>query len=208
MQILFGEQLFSTTRNEWKINSTTVTSNDRFVRSRLDVYAQESEDDEIIRGVDPGVLNPTLNGFTYTNTSSLGEYFLASDAPGVFMSYSELMFLVAEAAKKGYISGGDATAKTAYEAGIRASFDTYNGFVNEDKSVVLLNADAYIATSAVAYNPANALTQIATQNYIALYGQGQEAYTEWRRTKIPALSPAKAPLNGVTYYSSEVFVSI
>lgn len=187
-----------TTRNEWKISSTTVDLLTSLSDPRLSVYAQMSADDGIIRGVDPGVLNPTLNGFTYTNTSALGEYFLASDAPGVFMSYSELMFLVAEATKKGFITGGDVAAQAAYEAGIRASFATYNGFVNEDKSVVALDADAYLAASGVSYNPTNALTQIATQNYIALYGQGQEAYTEWRRTKIPALSPARDPLNGVT----------
>lgn len=185
--IVFG------TRSEWKINQTIVQMMEGLSDPRLDVYGQPNKDG-IIRGVAPGVLNPTTNGYDYTNTSALGEYFLAPDMPGLFMTYSELMFLVAEAAKKGYISGGDATAQTAYEAGITASFNTYNGFENEDGSVINIDAAAYIISSGVAYNPGTALTQIATQNYLALYGQGQEAYTEWRRTKIPVLTKALDPL--------------
>lgn len=189
----FWNTIVFSTRSEWKINQTTVQLMEELSDPRLPVYAQPN-DAGIIRGVAPGVINPTLNGFTYTNTSAIGEYFLAPDAPGVFMSYAELMFLVAEAAKRGYISGGDTKAQSAYEAGITASFETFNGFEMEDGSVVSLNPEPYINSSEVAYDPANALEQIATQNYIALYGQGQEAYTEWRRTGTPDLSPAIDPL--------------
>ncbi|MFT6866790.1 MAG: hypothetical protein ACJA08_001627 [Cyclobacteriaceae bacterium] len=193
---VYYDVVFST-RSEWKINETTVTLMGDLNDPRLAVYAQEN-DGGIIRGVPRGVLNPTLVGYDYVNTSALGEYFLDPSSPGVFMSYSELMFLVAEAAKKGLITGGDATAQSAYEAGIVASFDTYNGYVNGDGSLVSLNAAAYLVSGGVSYSTASALTQIATQNYIALYGQGQEAYSEWRRTKLPALLPAIDALNGLT----------
>ena len=42
----------------------------------------------------------------------------------------------------------------------------------------------------MATNQSDALNQIATQNYIALFSQGVESWTEWRRTGIPALTPA------------------
>ncbi|MEP2025896.1 MAG: SusD/RagB family nutrient-binding outer membrane lipoprotein [Reichenbachiella sp.] len=189
---LWNDVIFGT-RSEWKINQTIVQLMEGLADPRLNVYAQPN-DAGIIRGVAPGIINPTINGFDYVNTSALGEYILAPDAPGVFMSYSELMFLVAEAAKRGYISGGDATAQASYEAGIAASFDTYNGFKNADGSTIAIDATSYMSSSAVAYSSATALTQIATQNYIALFGQGQEAYTEWRRTKIPVLPSIADPL--------------
>jgi len=189
---LWNDVIFGT-RSEWKINETIVLLMEGLSDPRLDVYAQPNDGD-IIRGVAPGILNPTINGYDYVNTSALGEYILAPDAPGIFMSYSELMFLMAEAAKKGYISGGDAVAQARYEAGITASFDTYNGFKNADGSTINIGAAAYISSSAVAYSSATALTQIATQNYLALFGQGQEAFTEWRRTKIPVLTKVQDPL--------------
>jgi hypothetical protein len=46
-----------------------------------------------------------------------------------------------------------------------------------------------------AYDPANALTQIATQKYIAMFDQGLESWFEWRRTRLPGLIPAAAGLN-------------
>lgn len=189
---LWNDVIFGT-RSEWKINQTIVQLMEGLADPRLEVYAQPNDAD-IIRGVPPGIINPTINGYDYVNTSALGEYILAPDAPGVFMSYSELMFLVAEAAKKGLITGGDGAARVAYNAGIAASFETYNGFKNADGSTINIDPVAYANSSAVAYSSATALTQIATQNYIALFGQGQEAFTEWRRTKIPVLTKVADPL--------------
>ncbi|MBK6263462.1 SusD/RagB family nutrient-binding outer membrane lipoprotein [Marivirga sp. S37H4] len=173
-----------TTRSEYKINQTTVQLLEGLNDPRLAVYAQPN-DGGIIRGVAPGILNPVQNGFSYANVSALGTQFLAADFPATFMSYSELNFLLAEAAKRGLINGGDAAAEQFYNAGITASFDTYG----------VAGASNYISNE-VAYEAANALEQIGTQNYIALYSQGVEAWTEWRRTKFPALSPAIDPIVG------------
>lgn len=178
------------TRLEWRINETLVNIMAGQNDPRLQVYAQPN-DVGVIRGAAPGLEEPTTKGYDYANTSLLGEYFLQPTTPAVFMDYAELNFLLAEAAKKGYISGGDATAEQYYNAGITASFDTYNGFRNADGSTVFLLPGEHIER--VRYNPATALQQIGTQKWIALYGQGIEAWTEWRRTKIPALSPAIDP---------------
>ncbi|HYF68837.1 MAG TPA: SusD/RagB family nutrient-binding outer membrane lipoprotein [Ohtaekwangia sp.] len=195
--VIFG------TRLEWRINESLVTIMQGLNDPRLEVYAQPNADGEI-RGAGPGVEEPTTNGYDYANTSMFGEYFLQPSTPAVFMDYAELSFLMAEAAKKGYISGGDVAAEAFYNEGIKASFNTYNGFVNEDGSEVTLVAETYLASSGVAYNPANALTQIGVQKWIALYGQGFEAWTEYRRTKLPVLSPAVDPI-GITEIPSRYF---
>jgi hypothetical protein len=182
-----------TNRLEWRINETMVTIMEGLGDPRLTVYAQPNEDGNI-RGCAPGIEEPTTNGYDYANTSMLGEYFLQPSTPAVFMDYAELNFLLAEAAKKGIITGGDATAKAYYDAGITASFTTYNGFENENGSLISLVPAAYLAQTGVTYDPANALEQIGTQKWIALFCQGVEAWTEWRRTQVPALSPALDPI--------------
>ncbi|GAB4200591.1 MAG: SusD/RagB family nutrient-binding outer membrane lipoprotein [Thermoflexibacter sp.] len=103
-----------------------------------------------------------------------------SIAKGVIMNYSELQFILAEAAKKGLIAGGDAQARIYYENGINASFAYYG----------LSTPIGYLAQTGVAYNPANALVQIGTQKWISFFFQGLEAWFDWRRTNIPALRPA------------------
>jgi hypothetical protein len=182
-----------TNRLEWRINESLVTRMEALGDPRLPVYAQPNNSGEI-RGCAPGIEEPTVNGYDYANTSMLGEYFLQPSTPAIFMDFAELNFLLAEAAKRGYITGGDAAAEEFYNSGITASFETYNGFENKDGSIVTLVPGTYIAQSGVAYDPATALTQIGTQKWIALYCQGVEAWTEWRRTKIPALSPAVNPI--------------
>lgn len=186
-----------TTRLEWRINETLVTAMTNLSDPRLSVYAQPNNAG-IIRGCAPGILNPTVEGYDYANTSLFGEYFLQPSTPAVFMDYAQLNFLMAEAAVKGYISGGNTAAANYYNAGVAASFDTYNGFVNEDGSVVNMSAGVYLAGADVAFDPTRALEQIGTQSWIALYGQGVEAWTEWRRTGFPALSPAIDPINITT----------
>lgn len=182
-----------TTRLEWRINETLVTVLNDLGDPRLNVYGQPNNVGDI-RGAAPGIEEPTTNGYDFNNTSLFGEYFLQPTTPAVFMDFAELNFLMAEAAKKGDIAGGDVAAAEYYNAGVAASFDTYNGFTNEDGSVISMVAAAYLSNAGVAYNPATALEQIGTQKWIALFGQGVEAFAEWRRTGFPVLSPAVDPI--------------
>jgi hypothetical protein len=101
-------------------------------------------------------------------------------AKGVIMTYAELQFILAEAAKKALIAGGDTQAKTYYESGINASFAFYG----------LTTPANYLTQSSVAYDNSTALTQIGTQKWISFFFQGLEAWFDWRRTGIPALAPA------------------
>jgi hypothetical protein len=47
-------------------------------------------------------------------TSKIGSYFSAANAPGMLMSYAELLFIKAEAAKRNFIPGGDEAAEIAF----------------------------------------------------------------------------------------------
>ena len=95
----------------------------------------------------------------------------------------------AEAAYRGWIT---ADAKTLYEAGIKASFESWGAS----------GADDYVKSEAVAYNPANGLEQIAIQRWIAGYlAHGVEAWSDWRRLDIPHMPVGPgAKNNGRTHY--------
>jgi len=178
--IVFG------TRGEWKINSAIV---DRLADDhdpRLAVYAGLNENDEY-RGKPSGYTDVPNDDYNYTNVSPLGDFYLAPELPGFFMSNSELKFLMAEAVTKNYTSGD---ANALYIEAMNASLD-FNGVSSGDKA-------AFMNLVALSGTQATALQQIAEQNWIALFSQGVEAWNEWRRTGYPALSPAaQADLNEI-----------
>jgi hypothetical protein len=95
--------------------------------------------------------------------------------PSVIMTYSELQFILAEAAIDGDISIG--TAQSYFEKGIEGSFKQYELAVPAD----------YMATVGAASKE-----KIMEQKWIALFGQGVEAWTEYRRTGLPVF-PARDP---------------
>jgi hypothetical protein len=148
-------------------------------------------------------------------TSKIGSYFSKASAPGMLMSYAELLFIKAEAAAKGYIAGGDAVAEEAYHEGIRASWDQFNADGTFAKNLEVWRStfeswgmdpadDIYEYAwqdfvdwgGTYEYHPANGIEEIATQKWVAMFDQGIQAAFEWRRTGFPALTPAVAGANG------------
>lgn len=105
----------------------------------------------------------------------------------LLLDYSEVEFLLAEAAARGMNVGG--TAAEHYEAAIRASIEYWGG--------TTADADAYLAKPEVAYaTAAGAWNQkIGNQKWIALYNRGFEGWTEWRRLDFPTLNVP----DGLTY---------
>ena len=105
------------------------------------------------------------------------------------MLYSEVCFLKAEAALLGWNGAGD--AKTNYEEGIRSSFAYCREGIATDV-LDLTQDETYITTGAVAWSAAadyeTKLKQIITQKYIALFPNGNEAWTEYRRTGYPVFN--------------------
>jgi hypothetical protein len=114
---------------------------------------------------------PALNGATF---------------PNFIMTYAEVSFILAEAAERGWITDDPATL---YEQGIRASMEQWG--VTDQTAI-----NAYLALPAIAYQGGTpGLRQIALQKWIALYTDGVEAWSEWRRTCVPeTIKPGPAAI--------------
>lgn len=179
-------------RAEYKVNSLLVEMLETLNDPRLPVYAQENGDGEY-RGKPAGLVKLPSDDYNYNNVSPIGEKYLDPNLPGYMVGYTELLFLMAEAALEGDISGGQAKATEYYLKGIESSFSE-NGIATE--------YGAYVAQAPVILSStkATALEQIAEQKWLALFGQGLEAWIEWKRTQYPVLSPAlESTLSTVPY---------
>ncbi|MEZ5018942.1 MAG: SusD/RagB family nutrient-binding outer membrane lipoprotein [Bacteroidales bacterium] len=185
---------------------------------RVSVYAELAASSGDYVGLPNGMLAAdALNylGNGLKETSKIGSYFSAANAPGMLMSYAELLFIKAEAAKRNFIPGGDEAAEIAFHEGIRASWEQFNasGAFTEVLTDVWLGTflnwgmdenydifeyaweDFVIYGGTYDYNPATGLEQIYTQKWIAMFDQGIQAAFEWRRTNVPLLTPAVAGMN-------------
>jgi len=104
---------------------------------------------------------------------------------------------------------GAGNAETAYTDGIKASF----AFEREgiDESLYSnANDNTYITTGSVAWSSESTLEghlkQILTQKWLALYPNGVEAWTEFRRTGYPALTPVVVSLESTINAANGEFV--
>ena len=172
------------TRDDQHVSQTLVDTLKALSDPRLGVYADpviSQLPDTVYIGAPNGLQDDDAIAIGLTNTSRVGAAYRQRDTPSILMTYSEVLFGEAEAAARGWTAGDPAAL---YNDAIRASMQ-YNGIADD---VI----DVYVATPRVAYNPANGLTQIALQKWIALYAQGADAYAEYRRTGVPDLQPGPA----------------
>lgn len=128
---------------------------------------------------------------TNNQYSRIGSAITAQNAPGYMITASEMQFIKAEAALRGWISATEFV--TAYNKAIEQSFQQW-GVYNATTYA------AYIADARVVVTPTTDLTtgkrKIGTQKWMALYPNGQEAWAEWRRLGFPTLMPAPDAQSG------------
>lgn len=161
---------------------------------RLPVYADTTvifpRDGVLYRGLPNGLSATELNGIQAFRYSRLGDPIREPDYPVSVMLYPEVEFLLAEAALRGWASGGE---EQHYRAGIEASL-AMHGFT--DPATVT----DYLQESNVQYPSGGSreerLEAIITQKWIAIYMQGFEAWAEYRRTGYPDL--IQIPNDGAT----------
>jgi len=167
------------TRDDYRISKTMVDKLYELSDPRLPVYAQLPTDTSVGKyvGGGNGLSTTAANGQGLAKTSRPGTYFLTSQSPAVFASYSETLFNVAEAVARGYIAGD---AEALYKSAITASF---NQFGITDATVIA----NYLNQATVKYDATNYAKSIGTQKWIAFYGQGLDAFAEWRRLDYPVL---------------------
>ncbi|HEX8318787.1 SusD/RagB family nutrient-binding outer membrane lipoprotein [Longimicrobium sp.] len=118
------------------------------------------------------------NNYGFTQVSQPGAALLAQTACLPVLTYEEVLFLRAEAAARGFTADN---AQAMYQAAVTASMVRWGGTEAE--------AQAYLAQPRVMWNAANWRPLIGLQKWIALYGQGLEAYAEVRRLDNPVLRP-------------------
>ena len=165
-------------------------------------------DDEAALGYSPSG-NPDESGSNFI--SRLGillacracnpEQASATASHTIIMSYSELQFILAEAAERGFISSGDAAMY--YENGIRASFAYYTervaagGWSDIANAMQTTDLEAYVGQDAVALTAAtdDNLAKIALQKWISLFYTGFEGWSDWRRTGMPEVIPGPDAVN-------------
>jgi len=155
---------------------------------RLPVYAYPATDDGEYRGYTIGATaQPSL-----ATISRIG-YRFRNDPAGFapYMRYAETMFHVAEAAQKGYNVG--MSAKEAYDAAVTGSM-IENGIEQADIDAYLAGAGAFDGT----------LQKIYWQEWIALFKQGMEAWSLFRRTGVPTTHYV-APGSAYTGHNSPPF---
>ena len=100
---------------------------------------------------------------------------------GLFTANRSLLNM-AEAAQRGWIS---ADAASLYEQGIRASFE-YEGAGNIEGAGVTV--DDYVAAHPLPADGNDAIKEICMQRWLAGFMcDGLEAWSDWRRTNVPAL---------------------
>jgi hypothetical protein len=113
-------------------------------------------------------------------------------APSFYFTYAQTSLLLADAAKRGWIPGGDEAARQYYEAGIKADMDNYALYLSRTGSnLPVISPEEqtdFLAQPRVAYDAANALTQINTQYWIVCLKNGSEAWANFRRTGLPIMS--------------------
>lgn len=140
-----------------------------------------------------GELNPYANYSHYQDAT-----WLQDTAPANLLSYTEVLFMLTEAAQRGYSVGG--TAATWYNLAITNSMNEYG--------VSLADTATYLA--AHPYDAVNWKKSIGEEVYVALHNR---AFAEWnfsRRLDNPVfVNPVNSRLSGVPVrllYSDQEYV--
>lgn len=184
-------------------------------KTRNDFAASSTMVDELNRLSDPRVgfyYAPTVNGGTYVgevyglseanaaltpndDVSQRNAQVLAETAPGIYLDYAQVEFMLAEAAERGI--SGTSSAAQHYTNGITASMQYW------DANSTLSASDIanYIAQPTVDYTTLKGTETwkqiIGRQKWIALYMQGIQGWAEYRRLDFGILiMPTDGTLDG------------
>ncbi len=178
------------TRDDHRISKTLLDTMNALSDPRVPIYAQPTvANPAVYTGLQNGLDNSTATQF-FTTTSRPGAIFYpgatsygtygtsaGKKTASALMTFAEVSFIQAEAAERGMAGLGGAA--NYYNAGVRASILQWGGTDAQ--------ATTYLARPGVAYaGGATGLQQIGLQKWIALFGQGTEAWSEWRRTGNPS----------------------
>lgn len=167
-------------RDDQRVSKTLVDKLKSYNDPRLKIFAQLPQDSTVTTyvGAANGLSASAANNQGFYKVSRPGSYFLEDKSPAVFFTYAEVLFDFAEAASRGWIN---ADAETLYNSAISASMEQYGVSDDEIKH--------YLEQDAVKFDAGKWYESIGWQKWIAYYGQGIDAFTDWRRLGYPDLKP-------------------
>lgn len=164
--------------------------NDLYVDPRLQIIGTKKRD--YWAGTIAGAAMGTESNEGDKNAAYLNyEQLCRNNADEWFMDYAEVQFILAEAALKGLVTGGEVAAKQYYETAVKASMQKWSDFavsVNPAYVITSDDMDAFLTTSLGSWDSAPDKAElIANQKYLALFWIGMEDWHEYRRTGFPKL---------------------
>ncbi len=120
----------------------------------------------------------------YAQYSHIHPSILEPTFPGFMLTYTEMLFYLAEAAERGITV--PMSAEEYYNMGITNSILEWGG-TDADATTYLGQANVAYATATGDWKQ-----KIATQSWIAAYTRGLEGYTTWRRLDYPVFNLAQS----------------
>jgi hypothetical protein len=181
-----------------KLSSTYIDSlqfnNDPRLPIMSEIFISEDTTSADQIGLPPGYIlggaNPLTDITQTSNYPALGmegysrfnDNILSYTAPNLILTYAESEFLLADAAKRWGI--GD--PGTHYENGVLAAITQLSAF-GDASTISDVLAQAYY--DGHPYDDANGLNQINTQFWLCTVMNEYEAWSNWRRTGFPVLTP-------------------
>lgn len=195
--------------NDTKLGATLQSYLKGYDDPRIDAYFVGNKD----IAVPPAIPE---SGTTY---DSAAKPKVEEFSPTIWFKCSEVSFLKAEAALAGYTT--ELTPRDYYEQGVQRSFEE-NG-ISRGLADKYLKGRTTPSTFVDPFNPkysaiapTNAvvawsnsdtdeqkLEKIMIQKYLAIYPDGQEAWSEWRRTGYPKLIKANSSISNYGVLPSE-----
>ncbi|MDN5210437.1 SusD/RagB family nutrient-binding outer membrane lipoprotein [Fulvivirgaceae bacterium BMA12] len=137
-----------------------------------------------------GQANQSPPGLLWASVSWDEELSSPTAAQSLLMTYSELQFILAESAEKGWISGD---AAGYYNEGIASHFEYYASRIPDNytfpTAADVIAPPSYYTQDAVSYTGTQQekLNKIWYQKWVALFNSGYEGWSHWRRTGVPAI---------------------
>ena len=165
------------TSNARRMGSYFIALMDAVDDPRLGIYAvqQNNQWKGLVSGYPSDETNAT--NCAYLNKAVLGDY----TSPYAFMKYDEVLFILSEAACRGWIGG---SAEDYYRQAVLASIEWWDG-VNPSTVYHVSEAQKTQYLLKVPYN--GSLQRIIEQKYIALFWVGYQSWCDYRRTGYPRL---------------------
>jgi hypothetical protein len=114
-----------------------------------------------------------------------GSRIIIYDAPFFYQTYAEVEYMLAEAAERWGLAGGN--VETHYNAGVKAAME-YLSLYGHGVNITQTQIDNYLAANP--FDPTKALQMINEQYWVATFGNANETFANWRRSGYPVLVPA------------------